>query len=46
MGSGTTGVAAVKNNFRFIGIDKELEYTAISENRLKEISKNLQSDLF
>ena len=37
MGSGTTGVAALKNNRNFIGIDENKEYFDISINRLKNI---------
>ncbi len=39
MGTGTTGVAAVKNNRKFIGIEINTEYFKISENRLSEIKK-------
>jgi len=35
-GSGSTGIAAVKEGFRFLGIDKEKEYTEIAKKRLKE----------
>jgi DNA modification methylase len=34
MGSGSTGVAAVSEGFRFIGIERELEYFAIAERRI------------
>jgi site-specific DNA-methyltransferase (adenine-specific) len=34
MGSGTTGVAAVKCNRRFIGIEQDAEYYKISEDRI------------
>ena len=34
MGSGTTGVAAVKCNRRFIGIEQEEEYYKISQDRI------------
>jgi len=34
MGSGTTGVACVRNNRRFIGIEVDSEYFKISENRI------------
>lgn len=36
MGSGSTGVAALKNNRRFIGIELEKEYFDISVNRIKD----------
>lgn len=34
MGSGSTGVAAVKGGFGFLGIEKESEYVEIAEKRL------------
>lgn len=34
MGSGTTGVAAVKNGFSFIGCEMNPEYIAIAEKRV------------
>jgi DNA modification methylase len=37
MGSGTTGVVALKNNRQFIGIEQNLEYLKIAECRLKII---------
>ncbi len=36
-GSGSTGVAAVKLGFKFIGIDKEKSSVDIAKNRMKEI---------
>lgn len=44
MGSGTTGVAAVKLGRRFIGIEIEPRYFEIACRRIEEASK--QSDLF
>jgi site-specific DNA-methyltransferase (adenine-specific) len=38
MGSGTTGVAAKKLGFRFIGMEKEPEYLAIAKARIKGAS--------
>jgi len=35
MGSGSTGVAALKLGFKFIGIEKEKEYFEIGETRIK-----------
>ena len=35
MGSGTTGMAAKIEGFRFIGIEKEQEYVAIAERRIE-----------
>ena len=34
MGSGTTGVACVNTNRRFIGIEKDPEYFKIAEQRI------------
>lgn len=34
MGSGTTGIAAKKRNFQFIGIEKDPDYFAIAQKRL------------
>ena len=34
MGSGTTGVAAVKLGRRFVGVDKEKEYVELSQKRI------------
>ena len=39
MGSGSTGVACVNTNRRFIGIEKEAEYFDISKNRIIEAIK-------
>ncbi len=36
MGSGTTGVASIKLNRKFIGIEKEAEYVEIAKKRIKE----------
>lgn len=36
MGSGSTGVAAIKEGFSFIGIERELEYMAIAQRRIEE----------
>jgi len=44
MGSGTTGVAAVKLGRRFIGIEIEPRYFDIACRRIEEASK--QADLF
>ena len=35
MGSGTTGIACVKLNRKFIGIEKEEDYIKIAEARIK-----------
>jgi len=39
MGSGTTGIACVKNDFRFIGIEKEKEYLEIARARINNVRK-------
>ncbi len=40
LGSGTTAVTAKKLNRRFIGIEREKEYVALSLKRLEDASKN------
>lgn len=37
MGSGTTGVACIKTNRNFIGVEKEQKYFEIAQKRIKEI---------
>lgn len=37
MGSGTTGVACINTNRRFIGIEKDLNYFNIAENRITSL---------
>lgn len=39
MGSGTTGIACVKLNRRFIGIEREIEYMKIAEARIEEAKR-------
>ena len=39
MGSGSTGVACVNTNRKFIGIEKDEEYFEIACNRIKEVKK-------
>lgn len=39
MGSGSTGVAAVKNNRNFIGIELDKKYFEISKKRIEEVTK-------
>lgn len=41
-GSGTTGVAAVREGFRFVGIEREAEYVAIAEARVRHASTALE----
>ena len=38
MGSGTTGIAALREGFRFAGIEREPEYVAIAKGRLAEVA--------
>lgn len=40
MGSGSTGVAAVKNKRSFIGIELDKKYYEISERRISEVANN------
>jgi len=40
VGSGTTAVAAEKLNRRWLAIEKEPEYCAITKRRLEELGKN------
>ena len=37
MGSGTTGIAALKNNRKFIGCEFDKKYFDIAKNRLEEV---------
>ncbi len=37
MGTGTTGVCAIKNNRKFFGIDVVDEYKDITEKRLEDL---------
>lgn len=39
MGSGTTGVAALKLNRRFVGVDVEKQYVDLAEKRISAILK-------
>ena len=45
-GSSTTGVAAVLNNRKYVGIDLEEEYLQLSVKRLEEAIGKKESDLF
>jgi site-specific DNA-methyltransferase (adenine-specific) len=45
MGSGSTGKAAILEGFQFIGIEREAEYLAIAETRIKAISPVTQLSL-
>lgn len=37
LGSGTTGIAALKNNFKFIGIEKDSDYLDIAKARIENM---------
>lgn len=41
MGSGSTGVAAMNTNRKFIGIELDKKYFEIASNRIKEVSQTL-----
>ena len=45
MGSGSTGKAAVLEGFRFIGIEREVEYLEIARGRI-QVPEQVQEDLF
>lgn len=45
MGSGSTGVAAVNTNRRFIGIEKDDNYFEIAEKRISDAIKERESNL-
>ena len=42
-GSGTTLIAAIKNDYAFIGIERESEYVQIIRARIKRISETLET---
>lgn len=44
VGSGTTGLAAIKHGRRFIGIDTEAAYIRLAEERLGRIAESLVED--
>lgn len=46
MGSGTTGVACLNTNRKFIGIEKKEDYYRLAEKRLKETVKGTTLDVF
>ncbi|AGS80634.1 DNA-methyltransferase [Leptospira noguchii] len=46
MGSGTTGVACVKSNRRFIGIEKDKGYFDLSKSRISKAKKEKEENLF
>jgi site-specific DNA-methyltransferase (adenine-specific) len=41
MGSGSTGVSAVRNGYGFVGIEKQLEYFAVAEKRVNAERKGV-----
>jgi site-specific DNA-methyltransferase (adenine-specific) len=46
IGSGTTAIACLKNNRRFIGIEKEIEYVKIAKQRIKDYLESLKTKSF
>jgi site-specific DNA-methyltransferase (adenine-specific) len=46
IGSGTTAIACMKNNRKFIGIEKELEYVKIAKQRIKDYLESLKTKSF
>lgn len=42
MGSGTTGIAALAQDFSFIGMERDSEYFEIAQKRLSHISKEVK----
>lgn len=44
MGSGTTCVAAIKENRHYIGIEKDPKYFAVAEQRIKDENRQLKID--
>jgi site-specific DNA-methyltransferase (adenine-specific) len=46
MGSGSTGVAALLEGFRFVGIERESEYMRIAEQRISSRTRCIQRRLF
>lgn len=45
-GSGTTGVAAVANGRKFVGIDNNMDYVMLSIKRIRFVEKNVRSGMF
>lgn len=43
-GSSTTGIAAIRHNRRFIGIDSNTQYLELSVKRLKEELENIANN--
>jgi DNA modification methylase len=46
MGSGSTGIAAIREGFRFIGVEQSPEYFEIACRRIKAAASANQSDMF
>jgi len=44
MGSGSTGKAAIREGFRFIGIEREVEYLAIAKARIEHETRELPKE--
>lgn len=45
-GSGSTGVAALKEGFQFVGIERDPEYVAIAEKRMGFADQREEEDIF
>jgi len=43
LGSGTTGIAALQEGFKFVGIEKEPEYLAVAKARITAGGSNDES---
>jgi DNA modification methylase len=39
VGSGTTGIAAIREGFRFVGIEQSAEYAVLAEKRIKSATE-------
>jgi site-specific DNA-methyltransferase (adenine-specific) len=46
MGSGSTGVAALKSGFNFIGIEREAEYIEIARRRIYHHMPEFNKQIF
>ena len=46
IGSGTTGVACIKNGYKFIGIEEETESFKIAKNRIEQAQQEQKEKLF
>ena len=44
MGSGTTALAAIKNNRKYIGIEKESKYVNLAKNNINSFIRSLENE--